>query len=92
MGKRIDGGLFEYERSGFMKAVTVAYVYPSARVSFVAFGNETQVGSVYGITYMSNGFVYINTAEYPFHYELANTELTVFDEGVERTIYTTEVN
>lgn len=92
MGKRIEDGLFEYERSGYMKAVTVAYVYPSVKVSFVAFGSETQVGSVYGITYMNNGFIYINTAEYPFHYELANTELTVLDEGIERMIYATEVN
>ena len=92
MGKRIEYGLFEYERSGFMKAVTVAYVYPAVKVTFVAYGNETEVGSVYGITYMDNGFIYVNSAEYPFHYELANTELTVIDEGIERTIYTTEVN
>lgn len=91
MGKRIEDGLFDYERSGNMKAVTVVYVYPAVKVSFVAFGRETQVGSVYGITYMDNGFIYINTAEYPFHYEISNTELTVLDEGVERNIYTTEV-
>ena len=75
-----------------MKATTTSYVYPAVTVSFVAYGNETQVGAVYGITRMDNGYVYINTAEYPFHYELNNTEITVDDTGVSYTLYTHEVN
>ena len=74
-----------------MKAITTLYVYPSVRVSFEAFGKETQIGSVYAITSMSNGYVYINTAEYPFHYELSDTVLTVTDAGIERVIYVTDV-
>lgn len=74
-----------------MKAVTTNYVYPAVTVSFVAYGNETQVGAVYGITRMDNGYVYINTAEYPFHYELSDTVITVLDTGVASSTYTVEV-
>ena len=74
-----------------MKAVTTSYVYPAVTVSFVAYGTEIQVGSVYGITEMNNGFTYINTAEYPFHYELKDTVLTVLDTGVAKSIYVEEV-
>lgn len=75
-----------------MKAVTKNYVYPAVVVSFVNFGNEIQLGAVYGITTLENGYVYINTAEYPFHYELSNTEITVLDTGIAYELYTSEVN
>ena len=74
-----------------MRATTTNYVYPAVTVSFVAYGNETQVGAVYGITRMDNGYVYINTAEYPFHYELSDTVITVNDTGVASSTYTVEV-
>lgn len=74
-----------------MIAVTTAYVYPAASASFVAFGNEKVVGCVYGITRMDNGYTYINSAEYPFHYELKDTVVTVNDNGTAHTEYTTEV-
>lgn len=74
-----------------MTAVTTNYVYPAATVTFVLFGEQVQVGSVYGITRMDNGNIYINTAEYPFHYELSDTVITVSDSGVANSIYTVEV-
>ena len=74
-----------------MIAKTKAYVYPSVTVTFVAFGAQQEIGGVYGITEMNNGYTYINTAEYPFHYELSDTEITVNDTGVSYTEYTTEV-
>lgn len=74
-----------------MKAVTTNYVYPAVTVTFVAFGGQIQVGAVYGITEMDNGNIYINTAEYPFHYELSDTVITVTDTGVASSTYTVEV-
>lgn len=74
-----------------MKAVTTTYIYPAATVTFVMFREQIQVGSVYGITEMDNGNIYINTAEYPFHYELSNTVITVMDTGIANSVYTTEV-
>lgn len=74
-----------------MTATTVAYNYPSVTVTFTAFGGEIQVGSVYGITYMSDGCVHINSAEYPFHYELRNTEITVLDTNATSTTHVVEV-
>lgn len=74
-----------------MKAVTTNYIYPAVTVTFVVFGEQTQVGAVYGITTMDNGNIYINTAEYPFHYELSNTVITVSDTGVASSTYTVEV-
>ena len=74
-----------------MTAVTTNYVYPAVTVTFVMFGEQVQVGSVYGITRMDNGNTYVNTAEYPFHYELSNTEITVSDTGVGSSEYTVEV-
>ena len=74
-----------------MIAKTKAYVYPSVTVSFVVFGTQKEIGAVYGITEMDNGYTYINTADYPFHFELSDTEITVNDTGVSYTEYTTEV-
>lgn len=74
-----------------MKATTTAYVYPAVTVTWVAFNQQTEVGAVYGITEMDNGYVYINTAEYPFHYELSNTAITISDDGVAKSVYTAEV-
>lgn len=74
-----------------MKAVTKNYVYPAVTVTFVMFGEQVQVGAVYGITEMDNGNIYINTAEYPFHYELSDTVITVTDTGIANSVYTVEV-
>ena len=74
-----------------MKATTTSYVYPAVTVTFVAFSEQIQVGAVYGITEMENGNIYINTAEYPFHYELSDTVITVNDTGVASSTYTVEV-
>ena len=55
------------------------------------FSKEVTIGSVYGITTLDNGNVYINSAEYPFHYELRDTVITVIDSGISYSEYTTEV-
>lgn len=74
-----------------MKAVTTNYVYPAVTVTLVSFGEQTQIGAVYGITQMDNGNIYINSAEYPFHYELSDTVITVTDTGIANSVYTVEV-
>ena len=52
---------------------------------------QIQIGAVYGITTMDNGYIYINTVEYPFHYELSDTVITVLDTWVASSTYTVEV-
>ena len=74
-----------------MKAVTKLYVYPSVTVNYTAFGSEKQVGAVYAVTEMENGNTYINSAEYPFHYELSDTVITVNDTGTAYVTYVSEV-
>ena len=73
-----------------MKAYTKNYVYPAATVHFTAFDKEITIGSVYGITTIDNGNVYINSAEYPFHYELSDTVITVIESGISYSEYTVE--
>ena len=48
------------------------------------------------ITYIKSGaadyqIVGINSAEYPFHYELSDTVITVTDTGIANSVYTVEV-
>ena len=74
-----------------MNAVTKLYVYPSVTVTYTVFGSEKQVGAVYSVTEMDNGYTYINSAEYPFHYELTDTEITVNDTGTAYITYVSEV-
>ena len=74
-----------------MKAVTKVYVYPSVTASFTVFGSTKEIGAVYAVTNMENGNVYLNTAEYPFHYELSNTVVTLDESGTAYITYVSEV-
>lgn len=75
-----------------MIAKTTVYPNADVKATFTVFGRSVEIGGVYSVTKLDNGYFYISSIYYPYHYEMAETELSItYLTTPESQIYVTEV-